>query len=109
MIQARRIRLRLELIYVYRCIYNHGAVGTGERRTFYCENVITGRFVYITLRAEEQLTLCEVEVFKANLGKVYMHMYICRCIYALSYPRIFSDTVASCNSSSTQNERLGLV
>ncbi|XP_065056205.1 uncharacterized protein LOC135684538 [Rhopilema esculentum] len=49
------------------CIYNHGAVGSGERRTFYCENVITGRFVYITLRAEEQLTLCEVEVFKANL------------------------------------------
>ena len=50
----------------FRCTYYAGTVGNGKTAMLLCSRLVTGRYVYITLRAREYLTLCEVEVFEGK-------------------------------------------
>ena len=56
--------------------------GAGERRMLSCPVPVVGRYVYISLRTQDWLTLCEVEVYSpdpGNLGKysiVYFYDFI---------------------------------
>ncbi len=44
-------------------MFFRGYLGAGETATFECEKALNGRFVFVALRATEQLILCEVQVY----------------------------------------------
>ena len=50
------------------CAYHSGALGAGQRKAFYCTKIVNGRFVYVMIKADDYLTLCQVEVYRGNLG-----------------------------------------
>jgi len=50
------------------CAYFAGIFAAGERRTLSCPVPIIGRYVYISLRVQEWLSLCEVEVYSPDPG-----------------------------------------
>ena len=50
-----------------RCAHNQGSMGSGETRYFLCSQAIKGRYVFISLRGKNVLTLCEVEVFQSGM------------------------------------------
>jgi len=49
------------------CAYHPEALGAGQRKAIYCQKIVNGRFVYVTIKADDHLTLCEVEVYRGNL------------------------------------------
>lgn len=57
--------LYLKFIYlsVLRCAYHAAALGKAETKDLKCTSPVMGRYVYVALRVQEELTLCEVEVY----------------------------------------------
>eukprot|EP00795_Rhopilema_esculentum_P016407 gene16407-7813_t len=49
-----------------RCTHYPGTFGAGETKTLYCSTPLTGQYVYVWLKGEDHLTLCEVEVFSPD-------------------------------------------
>ena len=46
----------------YRCTYHGGSFGRGQTKALTCSQPKIGRYVFVKLRVNEYLTLCEVEV-----------------------------------------------
>ena len=44
------------------CAYHGGSFGRGQTKALTCSQPKVGRFVFVKLRVNEYLTLCEVEV-----------------------------------------------
>ena len=55
-------------LFLRRCTYFAGVFGAAERKTLSCAVPVIGRYVYISLRVQEWLTLCEVEVYSPDPG-----------------------------------------
>lgn len=52
-----------------RCGYHPGKFSKGQTKEIKCSRPMPGRYVYVTLRTTEYLTLCEVEVYAQIGGK----------------------------------------
>ena len=59
----------------FRCTYYAGTIGSGKTAVLLCSRLVTGRYVYVSLRVREYLTLCEVEVFEGK-GKCGFSLYV---------------------------------
>ena len=60
------------ILFICRCAYHGGSFGRGQTKMLQCSQPRVGRFVFVKLRVNEYLTLCEVEV----LGVKCMFLYI---------------------------------
>ncbi|XP_065051247.1 uncharacterized protein LOC135680930 isoform X2 [Rhopilema esculentum] len=49
-----------------RCAYHPGNFGRGEKKMLPCVKALRGKYVFVTLKTNEILTVCEVEVFAAR-------------------------------------------
>ena len=68
-----------------RCAFYQGAVGKGKTADIFCTKEVSGRYVFVMLRATDYLTLCEVEVFGIKGGNQSRNS---NCI---SFPCIIMD------------------
>ena len=59
---------------MYRCAYHGGSFGRGQTKALQCSQPRTGRYVFVKLRVNEYLTLCEVEVM--GVSGMYLPWYI---------------------------------
>ena len=49
-----------------RCAYHGGSFGRGQTKALQCSQPRVGRYVFVKLRVNEYLTLCEVEVMAVS-------------------------------------------
>ena len=73
------VRLVLFINHCFRCKYHAGTIGSGQTVELSCSEAISGRYVYVTLRITEYLTLCEVEVFE-DKGNVLLLFVGFQCL-----------------------------
>ena len=57
--------------FSHSCAYFPGSVGRGQTQDLTCTPPKTGRYVYVTLRGTDYLTLCEVEVLAVKGGRSF--------------------------------------
>lgn len=83
--------------HFFRCKYHAGTIGSGQTVELPCSNPVAGRYVYLTLRVTEYLTLCEVEVFEAkgNVLPRFILMFGLQKLWPLSiiYLTILCDLI----------------
>ena len=60
---AKFFRMLIVFHSFYRCAKSPRAFARAEKRDMVCSRPMKGRYVYVTLRVTEILTVCEVEVF----------------------------------------------
>ena len=63
------------LLFCCRCAYHPGAFGRGEAKTLSCSKPLRGRYLFVTLKTTEILTVCEVEVFAVR-GKMRFYFKV---------------------------------
>ena len=72
-----------------RCAKSPRALARAEKRDMVCSRPMKGRYVYVTLRVREILTVCEVEVFPIKGSAVQQ----VSSLTGLSFRDVFCFTV----------------